>query len=227
MNQLRVQHKVGDLCLHAHASFDREWVVISGENGAGKTSLLRLLAGLDAADDGQISINGNVWLDTSSNFVLNPENRHVGCVWADSSLLPWLTAMANITLGVSRQGRIEKEAWLRELVQGLEIEALMQRRPHALSSGEAQRVALARALYACPEMLLLDEPFSAQAPAIRSRLRDWLKGIRQQLQISVLMVSHDAEDARVLADQHWYMRQGHLLVEAGTAADKSRWKNMA
>jgi len=207
-NRFQITARLGALELLAEADFSDEFIMVSGENGAGKTTLLRCLAGLEQAQ-GQLMLAGRVWLDSSAGFVLPPEKRHLGCLWADTALLPWLSVEKNITLGADRVDQI----WLTRLAEQLEISALMQRKPHMLSTGEAQRVALVRAIYRKPVILLIDEPFSAQAPAVRQRLRSALKTIQAELQLPVIMVSHDAEDARVLADQHWRMREGRLMTE--------------
>ncbi|MDQ7057993.1 MAG: ATP-binding cassette domain-containing protein [Ghiorsea sp.] len=99
-----------------------------------------------------------------------------------------------------------------QVCEQLEISHLLKRTPAMLSTGEAQRVSLARAIYGKPSMLLLDEPFSAQAPDIRARLRQVLKTMQQTLAIPLLMISHDTEDAKALAQQHWRMREGKLMV---------------
>jgi len=212
MNRIQIHARLGALDLQVDANFSNAFVMVSGENGAGKTTLLRCLAGLQKAQ-GQVMINGRVWLDSSVDFVLAAGNRHAGCVWADASLLPWLSIEKNILLGAEN---IDANA-LPRLAEQLEITSLLQRKPQMLSTGEAQRVALARAVYRKPSLLLLDEPFSAQAPAIRGRLRDALNMIQTELHIPVIMVSHDAEDARVLAHQHWRMREGKLLAEVSYA----------
>ncbi len=133
----------------------------------------------------------------------------MGFVWSDAVLLPWLNAQANITLGVNHGDAV----WFSQVCEALEVSPLLKRKPTMLSTGEAQRVSLARAWYIKPSLLLLDEPFSAQAPDIRLRLRQALKDLQQTLDIPVLMVSHDAEDAKVLARQHWRMREGKLMAE--------------
>ncbi len=206
MNHIRITTKLGSLNLDVQADFAHEVIVISGENGAGKTTLLRCLAGLEACQ-GQLQIAGDVWLDSAAGFVKPTEQRNIGFVWSDAVLLPWLDAQANITLGV-KDG---DAAWFNQVCEALEVSPLLKRKPAMLSTGEAQRVALARALYIKPSLLLLDEPFSAQAPDIRLRLRQALKDLQQTLDIPVLMVSHDAEDAKVLAQQHWRMREGKLM----------------
>jgi len=211
MNHMRMTTTLGSLDLDAQAEFAREIIVISGENGAGKTTLLRCLAGLEDCQ-GQLQIAGNVWLDSVTGFVKPTEQRHIGFVWSDAVLLPWLDAEANIMLGV-KDGDV---AWFNQVCEALEVSPLLKRKPAMLSTGEAQRVSLARALYIKPSLLLLDEPFSAQAPDIRLRLRQALKALQQALDIPMLMVSHDAEDAQVLAQQHWRMREGKLMSEVKT-----------
>jgi len=205
---IHVSARLGALRLQADASFSDAFIIISGENGAGKTTLLRCLAGLEPAH-GQLMFADRVWLDSSAGFVLSSGKRRVGCLWADTALLPWLSVEKNITLGVHPVD----QCWLSLLAEKLEIACLMQRKPNMLSTGEAQRVALARAICRKPEVLLIDEPFSAQAPAVRQRLRTALKTIQAELQLPVIMVSHDGEDARVLANQHWRMREGRLMTE--------------
>ncbi|GAV21136.1 molybdate transport system ATP-binding protein [Mariprofundus micogutta] len=206
--RIQLSTRLGSMDLKLEAGFSDEIIIVSGENGAGKTTLLRCLAGLENVE-GQITFSGKVWLDSSAGFVLPSKNREIGCLWTDTALLPWLGVEKNIILGSA----FEDSVWLEELAELLEITDLMQRKPVMLSTGEAQRVALARAIYRKPSALLLDEPFSAQAPAIRQRLRDVLKSIQTRLMIPVLMVSHDLEDAENLADQHWRMREGRLLKE--------------
>ncbi|MBL4775167.1 MAG: ATP-binding cassette domain-containing protein [Mariprofundus sp.] len=206
MNRIQITAGLGSLALQVDAHFNSELIIISGENGTGKTTLLRCLAGLQQAQ-GQVTINSQVWLDSCAGFSLPPEQRQVGCVWADAALLPWLSIEKNIVLG----GDNVDVAWLHQLADQLEVTPLLQRQPQMLSTGEKQRIALARAMYRKPSVLLLDEPFSAQAPAIRGRLREVLRSIQAELQTPVIMVSHDAEDAKVLAHQHWHMREGKLL----------------
>jgi len=208
MNRIQITARLGALDLQVDTDFANAFIIISGENGAGKTTLLRCLSGLETGQ-GQVIVNGRLWQDDCTGFVLPAGQRHVGCVWADAALLPWLSVEKNITLG---SAQVDQD-WLAQLTGQLELATLMQRSPPMLSTGEAQRVALARAIYQRPSALLLDEPFSAQAPAIRQRLRLRLKSMQATLQIPVLMVSHDGEDARTLAHQHWHMREGKLLLE--------------
>lgn len=208
-SSIHISAQLGSLQLQVESTVCEGFTLVSGENGAGKSTLLRCLAGLQQAE-GEIHIKGRVWLDSSAGFVLPVEQRHVGCLWTDTALLPWLSVERNIMLGSSEE--VDQD-FLTLLAEQLEINLLMQRKPHMLSTGEAQRVALARAIFKRPALLLLDEPFSAQAPAIRQRLRVLLKALLADLNIAVVMVSHDVEDAKLLADSHWHMREGHLLTK--------------
>ncbi|WP_081881028.1 ATP-binding cassette domain-containing protein [Ghiorsea bivora] len=207
MNQFRVQSTLGNLQLDVQASFEAQCVVISGENGAGKTTLLRCLAGLQDCT-GQIQVGGKFWLDSAAGFSKPTAARKLGFVWADAVLLPWLDVEKNIKFGVAD----EDINCFFQVCESLEVVSLLKRKPAMLSTGEAQRVALARALYGKPSLLLLDEPFSAQAPDIRARLRLALQALQQDLNVPMLLVSHDKEDAKVLANQHWHMREGKLLT---------------
>jgi len=207
-SSIHISAQLGSLSLQVESSISAGITLISGENGAGKSTLLRCLAGLEKAH-GQIHVGGQVWLDSSAGFNLPVEQRNVGCLWTDTALLPWLSVEKNILLGSDDADHGD----LMKLAELLEISPLMQRKPHMLSTGEAQRVALSRAIFKRPALLLLDEPFSAQAPAIRQRLRVALKAVAEELKIAVVMVSHDVEDAKLLADSHWHMREGRLLAE--------------
>jgi len=207
MNTFDIQTNIGALKLNAKANIQPETIVISGENGAGKTTLLRCLAGLQDCK-GMIQVDGTLWLDSAAKFMLLTSERNIGFVWAESVLLPWLNVEENITLGITQHA-----AWLKEVCTAFEVDTLSKRKPNMLSTGEAQRVALARAIYRKPSLLLLDEPFSAQAPEIRKRLRIALKAMQKTLNIPMFIVSHDADDAKVLAQQHWHMRAGKLMAE--------------
>ncbi len=214
MNELRMHAHGGEngLRLEATACFDNGIVLITGDNGAGKTTLLRALAGLHPAR-GLIRVGTETWLDTDRGVCMPPERRRVGFVWAETVLLPWLDVAANIRLGAER----ESTAWLGEVCMAFEVDELLTRVPASLSRGEAQRVMLARAFYRRPALLLLDEPLSAQAPAVRARLRAVLAAMRERLGVPLILVSHDPDDASI-ADWRWHMRNGRLIHESADGA---------
>ncbi len=211
MSHLSLRAHIGELQLHAQAVIERGITHISGPNGAGKTSLLRCLAGLEPAR-GELVVDGRCWLDEATGQCLPVAQRDLGCAWSDPALLPWLTVRSNIMLADPPPERV----WLRRLLRMLELESLASRLPHMLSTGEAQRVAVARALARRPALLLLDEPFSAQAPALRRRLCQAVRILTRECVTHVLIVSHDEQDARRMADHHWHMRAGRLFTTGGS-----------
>jgi len=215
-HHLRLRSELGSLSLRAEAAFSDTIITISGENGSGKTTLLRTIAGITHSN-GMLIVDGRIWLDSVSGFSLSPQARHVGCVWHSPALLPWLTVANNIVLGAAMH-----DLQLKAIAESLHLDHLLQRKPDMLSTGEAQRVTLARAVYRQPAMLLLDEPFSAQAPQLRDPLRAWLQSWQQTRQIPVLIVSHDSEDIMALGGCHWRMREGRLWTGIEDATSQRR-----
>lgn len=179
--------------------------IILGPSGSGKTTLLRILAGLEKPEHGFISNAGDIWLNTATNKFIPPQKRKVGVVFQDYALFEHMTVEANIGFALDRHQRREKlPLWLAKL----NIEELAHRYPGQLSGGQRQRVALARALITEPALLLLDEPFSALDTHLRQRLREQLLEIVTHLQQPILMVTHDLNEARYMADYIGIMVNG-------------------
>jgi len=185
---------------------DGEYFVLLGPSGAGKSVLVDIIAGLMKPDKGRVLWNGR---DVTCE---KPESRGFAVVYQDYALFPHLTVRHNIIYGPKAVGISlkERDTRLTSLAEMLGIEHLLSRRPETLSGGEQQRVALARALIIQPKLLLLDEPLSALDINTRLKLRKDLKRISQQLNISVLHVTHDTEEAMVLADRIGVMLQGTI-----------------
>ncbi|TDQ45139.1 ABC transporter ATP-binding protein [Tepidicella xavieri] len=191
-----------------------EMMALVGPSGAGKTSMLRCLAGLMRPQRGRVEVGGEVWVDTDAGICLPPQRRHVGLVFQNYALMPHLSAIDNVALSLLHLPpalRRERAAhWLAHVRLSPEQQA---RRPAGLSGGQQQRVAVARALAREPRLLLLDEPFSAVDQMNRQSLYDLLAELRQELRIPIVLVTHDLVEARQLADTLVVMDTGQVLQQ--------------
>ena len=189
----------------------RECVVILGPSGCGKTTLLRLIAGLDVPDEGEIWLNA-IQVASPGRNLLAPHRRGIGFVFQDLALWPHLTVHQSLqfVLDSQRVSRSEQNGRIQEALKLLRINGFGGRHPHELSGGEQQRVALARALVGHPRLLLLDEPLSSLDADLRSAMRNELARLRRELAMTTLYVTHDREDAAVLADRVIEMSAGRI-----------------
>ena len=173
---------------------------VLGPSGAGKTTVLRCLAGLERPDSGRITCAGETWCDVAAGLFRSPQARGVGFMGQQPALFPWLSVVDNIAFGVRRLTAAERRTIVADLLARFGIAGLANRLPHELSGGEQQRVALARTLAPRPRLLLLDEPLAALDVELRAemrcQLRDWLGACG----IPVVLVTHDPADAAALAD---------------------------
>ncbi len=177
-----------------------ERVVLTGPSGRGKTTVLRLAAGLDAPDDGRILIFGQVASD-AGGILIPPEERGISMVFQDLALWPHMTVFGNVAFGLEVRAMSSDE--VRHRVMGMlelmDMASLASRYPAELSGGQRQRVALARALVVEPEILLLDEPFSSLDAILRSRLRRELVDLQERLGFTMIHVTHDPQEALEVA----------------------------
>ncbi len=199
-----------------------EVVALLGPSGCGKTTLLRLVAGYERPDGGTVEVGGRV-VAARGSFV-SPDRRRVGMVFQDYALFPHLTVAENVGFGLPRRERSTRVPKLLSLTR---LDDLGRRYPHELSGGQQQRVALARALAPAPELVLLDEPWSNVDPHLRETLRAEVTEIIRPLGVTVVLVTHDREEAFSLADRIALMRDGKVVQE-GTSeelyfAPASRW----
>ncbi|HEY3069443.1 MAG TPA: ABC transporter ATP-binding protein [Gaiellaceae bacterium] len=181
-----------------------------GPSGAGKTSVLRVLAGLVKPDAGSIALGETVWLDAAQDIDLPPERRSVGLVFQDYALFPHMTVAENVAYAGRHRAT--------ELLETFGIAHLAGERPGGISGGERQRVALARALARDPGVLLLDEPLAALDAHTRARVRGELRELLQSLALPTLLVTHDFQDAAALAPRVGVIVEGRL-VQTGTPAE--------
>ena len=183
--------------------------VLFGPSGAGKTTVLRALAGLDRPDAGSITFAGEAWFDAARGLHLAPQRRGVGLLFQEYALFPHLTVRANVAYGLHALPAAARAARVAELAARLGVAALLERRPGELSGGQRQRVALARALAPRPRLLLLDEPLSALDAPTREALRGELRALLEQAGVPAVVVTHDRTEALALGDR--------LVVLAGGA----------
>lgn len=209
-----------DVELHAN---EGEVLGLLGPNGSGKSTTLRCLAGLEAARQGRIDINGVVVEDTARGIDLPPAERSVGYVFQDYLLFPHMTVLDNVAFGPRSRGasRRAAETAAHDWLARLEIAGLADRKPRQLSGGQAQRVALARALVTRPDLLLLDEPLAALDAGTRSTVRSLLRQHLAEFAGTVVLVTHDPMDAMVLADRLVVLEDGRI-VQTGSPGEIAR-----
>jgi molybdate transport system ATP-binding protein len=201
---LRVALALGKLALEVELATERRAVAVVGPSGAGKSTLLRVLAGVERRATGRIVVGGRTWLDSARSTFVEPWERRVGWVPQDDLLFPHLTVAENLGFAGAARAEIEQTAEL------LAVAGLLDRRPRNLSGGERQRVALGRALLAKPQLLLLDEPFSALDRPLRLDLVRRVRELAERAAMMLVLVSHDEADAAALADERWMLVDGVL-----------------
>jgi molybdate transport system ATP-binding protein len=202
---------------------DSRRIVILGPSGAGKSLTLKAIAGLLRPDAGHIRVDGHVLFDAEQGIDLAPQKRALAYVFQDYALFPHLTVRQNIAFPLVRgwlnPRRRHQDSQIDYWCGAFQLGEVADQYPHELSGGQKQRTALARALVTQPRALLLDEPFAALDPALRARMRSELKDLQQRLQVPMVLITHDPEDAAVFGDHVLDLRDGRLASAAalGTA----------
>ncbi|MCX7781453.1 MAG: ABC transporter ATP-binding protein [Negativicutes bacterium] len=174
-----------------------EVVALVGLSGCGKSTVLRLIAGLEAPECGSISINGRIM--ANELVFVPPEKRNVGMVFQDYALFPHLTVAENIAFGLTRWDRPQRAERVVRLLRLIHMEEYCDRYPYQLSGGQQQRVAVARALAPGPDLFLLDEPFSNIDAALKESMRQEIRSILQAEEVTCLLVTHDQSDVADMA----------------------------
>lgn len=197
-----------------------EYFIILGPTGAGKTVLLEAIAGLHSVVKGTVSVDGR---DITH---LQPERRGLGIVYQDHVLFPHLSVWENVAFGLKSMRCPKRDIWPRveKIAQLMNIDHLLQRKPPSLSGGERQRVSLARALVTEPKLLLLDEPLSALDPEAREKMQHELAEIHRRLNVTIIHVTHDFEEALSLGERVAVLNKGQV-VQVGTPEDIMRRPN--
>ena len=219
MLRVEARTRVGPLALEAQLEVAAgECLALAGPSGAGKTSVLRIVAGLLRPYSGQVACGEDVWLDTAAGVDLAPERRRCGYLFQDYALFPHLSAWQNVAYPLTALPRSARQSRARELLGRFGLERRADARPATLSGGERQRVALARALAREPRALLLDEPLSALDARTRASSARELARTLREAQVPALLVTHDFGEAAHLADRVAVVDAGRI-VQTGTAAE--------
>lgn len=196
---------LAEFALEVTVEMHARTTALFGPSGAGKTSLLEVVAGLRTPVAGRIELNRRIVFDAAANVFVPPRLRRVGYVAQDDALFPHLSVRQNVFYGAARA---PKHA---HAIEVLEIATLMDRGVRQLSGGERKRVALARALLSDPEILLLDEPLAGIDAALRTRVLEYLIRVRDEFPVPMLFVTHHREEVATLCDEVVLLERGHLV----------------
>ncbi|MCF8068498.1 MAG: ATP-binding cassette domain-containing protein [Desulfobacterales bacterium] len=203
---IKKQYHSKGRCFDLSASFysSDQFVVLFGPSGSGKTQTFKTIAGLEKPEAGRIVVGDKIFFDAEKRINVPARRRNIGYVFQDYALFPHLNVAENVGFGIRYKGfwylDTSDRKRIEEFLDLFEIRALSRLMPHELSGGQKQRVALSRALIKKPDILLLDEPFSALDPFLRERLRNGLIDIKNRIEVPVIMITHDPEDIDAFAE---------------------------
>jgi molybdate transport system ATP-binding protein len=211
MLAVNVEHRVGALDLHVEFQTDARITALFGRSGAGKTTLVDMIAGLRRPDRGRIVVDGRVLFDSEQRIDLPARRRRVGYVFQEGRLFPHLTVERNLLYGHALAREAERFVSLEHIVELLGLDGLLDRRPGDLSGGEKQRVAIGRALLAGPRVLLMDEPLASLDAPRKAEILSYIERLRDDMGVPIVYVSHAVDEVVRLAD--WV-----VLMSAGQVA---------
>lgn len=207
----RLKAPGSDMNLHIDLNIVQgELVTLYGDSGVGKTSTLRMLAGLLDPDLGEINVNDSLWFDSEKNINVKPQQRRIGFVFQDYALFPHMTVRENLEFALQKG---DDKAIISDVIAIIELENLQDQKPHLLSGGQQQRVALARALVQKPDILLLDEPLSALDFKIRSKLQDYILKAHKKYNLTTVLISHDISEIFKLSDKVFVLENGSIAKQ--------------
>jgi molybdate transport system ATP-binding protein len=215
MLRVDISKQLGEFLIEAAFASEGRVTGLFGASGAGKTSLINMIAGLLRPDRGIIAIDGEMLDDSAARVHIPAHRRRIGYVFQDARLFPHLDVSQNLDYG-RRMNRLDHDpANLGRVIDLLDIGALLDRRPGKLSGGERQRVALGRALLAQPRLLLLDEPLGSLDEERKAEILPYLVRLRDEANVPMVYVSHDADEMRQLATQVVMLRRGRVAAFGG------------
>ncbi len=203
----------GKMNLHVKTTIEKySLVTLYGKSGAGKTSCLRIIAGLLTPDSGSIEVDGKLWTHIDNNINLPPQKRNIGFVFQDYALFPNMTVAENLRFALNKN---QDKKIIHELIEIFELGDLQFKKPETLSGGQKQRVALARSLVQKPSILMLDEPLSALDYEIRHKLQHYILQVHKEYKLTTILISHDISEILRMSDKVIELNQGKV-VKQGT-----------
>jgi len=215
---VEARQKLGEFVLDAGFASQGGVTALFGRSGSGKTSLIRIIAGLSKPDDGRLTVDGDVLLDTEKRVFVPKHRRRFGYVFQEGRLFPHLTVRQNLNYGGWFAPKAARGENFDRIVELLGIGALLDRRPGKLSGGEKQRVAIGRALLSAPRLLLMDEPLAALDDERKAEILPYLERLRDETSTPIVYVSHSVAEVARLADSVVMMKDGRVEA-AGTPSE--------
>jgi molybdate transport system ATP-binding protein len=217
---VRLKKKVDGFSLDVAWEIGNELAVLFGHSGSGKSMTLQMITGLMRPDEGTVCSDSTIYFDSAEGVDSPPQARSFGYVFQDLALFPHMTVMRNIAFGASEVPRKERRSRAQELIEAFRLADIENRYPSEISGGQKQRVAFARALIRQPDLLLLDEPFSALDQPVRIEMRHFLKEVRRRFGIPVVLVTHDSNEAAFLAERV-------IVYSHGRVAQTGSWEEIS
>src|SRR5690625_3275081 len=203
---VQIKKQLSHYMLDVRFNVGNEIAVLFGPSGSGKTTILNSIAGLSKINDGQIILNGKK-LNENGKSLIPIQKRRIGYLFQDYALFPHKTVWENIAYGM------KGEEFTRKLIDELKMDHLLEHYPHEISGGEKQRTALIRALATEPELLLLDEPFSAVDEETKKNSYQQLLRIQKQWHIPIIIVTHNVYEVEMLANKVFFIKNGKIMTE--------------
>lgn len=210
--EVRIKKQFPDFLLDVEFQTEEEIFGVLGESGCGKSLTLKCIAGIERPDQGRIVLNGRELFDSKKGINLPARERKVGYLFQEYALFPNMTVEENIAIGIKEKKKGEKKKKIQDYIQKFFLEGLEKKHPSSLSGGQKQRVAIARMLAAEPELILLDEPFSAVDSYLKWKLEQMLLEWLEEVQVTTLLVSHNRDEVYRLCDRMGIIHKGHMEV---------------
>lgn len=210
--EVRIKKQFPDFLLDVEFQTEEEIFGVLGESGCGKSLTLKCIAGIERPDQGRIVLNGRELFDSKKGINLPARERKVGYLFQEYALFPNMTVEENIAVGIKEKKKGEKKKKIHDYIQKFFLEGLEKKHPSSLSGGQKQRVAIARMLAAEPELILLDEPFSAVDSYLKWKLEQMLLEWLEEVQVTTLLVSHNRDEVYRLCDRMGIIHKGHMEV---------------